>query len=161
MRQQLRVAVVITRFIAGAGGVALRGALALDPQRYAITVMSADEGPLLAQARGSGPERGPSPPHESRDPTLEDRWALTRSRSSSLAATSTSFTRTARKPALWGAWRLTVWAFQQWSIPSTDSPSTTFNRHPAAVCTSRRSAAWVVSPKFVAVGAAVAAQASA
>jgi glycosyltransferase involved in cell wall biosynthesis len=76
MRQQLRVAVVITRFIAGAGGVALRGALAVDPQRYAITVMSADEGPLLAQAEEAGLSvvrlRHMNP--EIR--LLEDRWAL-------------------------------------------------------------------------------------
>lgn len=49
-----RVAIVITRFIAGAGGVALRGALALDPQQYSVTIFSAVGGPLLAEAEKAG-----------------------------------------------------------------------------------------------------------
>ncbi|HXL78564.1 MAG TPA: glycosyltransferase [Candidatus Eisenbacteria bacterium] len=49
-----RVAVVITRFIAGAGGVALRGALALDPTRYSVTILAAAGGPLLAEAEKAG-----------------------------------------------------------------------------------------------------------
>lgn len=49
-----RIAVVITRFIAGAGGVALRGALALDPARYSVAVFSSPGGPLLAQAEKAG-----------------------------------------------------------------------------------------------------------
>jgi glycosyltransferase involved in cell wall biosynthesis len=49
-----RVAVVVTRFIAGAGGVALRGALALDPNQYSVTVFSAPEGSLLAEAEKAG-----------------------------------------------------------------------------------------------------------
>jgi glycosyltransferase involved in cell wall biosynthesis len=49
-----RIAVVITRFIAGAGGVALRGALALDPAKYSVTVFSSPGGPLLAQAEKAG-----------------------------------------------------------------------------------------------------------
>jgi glycosyltransferase involved in cell wall biosynthesis len=49
-----RVAQVITRFIAGAGGVALRGALALDPDRYSVTILSAPGGPLLAEAEKAG-----------------------------------------------------------------------------------------------------------
>ena len=35
-----RVAVVATRFEAGAGGVALRGALALDASRFAVTILA-------------------------------------------------------------------------------------------------------------------------
>jgi glycosyltransferase involved in cell wall biosynthesis len=50
------VAVVVTRCIAGAGGVALRGALALDPARFRVTLMSADGGPLLGQAEQAGLE---------------------------------------------------------------------------------------------------------
>jgi hypothetical protein len=50
----LRVAQVITRFIAGAGGVALRGAMALDPDVYSVTILSAPEGPLLAEAERAG-----------------------------------------------------------------------------------------------------------
>jgi glycosyltransferase involved in cell wall biosynthesis len=49
-----RVAQVITRFIAGAGGVALRGAMALDPDRYSVAILSADGGPLLAEAEKAG-----------------------------------------------------------------------------------------------------------
>jgi glycosyltransferase involved in cell wall biosynthesis len=45
---------VVTRFIAGAGGVALRGAMALDPNRYAVTILSAAGGPLLAEAEKAG-----------------------------------------------------------------------------------------------------------
>lgn len=52
----VRLAVVITRFIAGAGGVALRGALALDPNRYRVTVLAADGGPLLGEAERAGLE---------------------------------------------------------------------------------------------------------
>jgi glycosyltransferase involved in cell wall biosynthesis len=36
------VAVVVTRLQAGAGGVALRGALAVDPMRYQVTIMAGD-----------------------------------------------------------------------------------------------------------------------
>jgi glycosyltransferase involved in cell wall biosynthesis len=46
--------VVVTRFIAGAGGVALRGALALDPEKYSVTILSAPGGPLLAEAEKAG-----------------------------------------------------------------------------------------------------------
>ena len=45
---------MITRFIAGAGGVALRGALALDPTRYSVTILAAAGGPLLAEAEKAG-----------------------------------------------------------------------------------------------------------
>jgi glycosyltransferase involved in cell wall biosynthesis len=45
---------VVTRFIAGAGGVALRGAMALDPNRYSVTILSAPGGPLLAEAEKAG-----------------------------------------------------------------------------------------------------------
>ncbi|MFI4972713.1 MAG: hypothetical protein ACHP7H_08535, partial [Hyphomicrobiales bacterium] len=50
----VRVAQVITRFIAGAGGVALRGALALDPNVFSVTILSAPGGPLLAEAESAG-----------------------------------------------------------------------------------------------------------
>lgn len=45
---------VVTRFIAGAGGVALRGALALDPNEYSVTIFSAPGGSLLAEAEQAG-----------------------------------------------------------------------------------------------------------
>jgi glycosyltransferase involved in cell wall biosynthesis len=50
----VRVAQVITRFIAGAGGVALRGALALDPHTYSVTFLTAPGGPLIAEAEAAG-----------------------------------------------------------------------------------------------------------
>ena len=40
MSQRLRVATIVTRLTAGAGGVALRGALALDPTRYEVTMVA-------------------------------------------------------------------------------------------------------------------------
>jgi glycosyltransferase involved in cell wall biosynthesis len=50
---QLSVAVIVTRLQAGAGGVALRGALALDPLRYAVTIIAGDTGGS-ADSDGSG-----------------------------------------------------------------------------------------------------------
>jgi glycosyltransferase involved in cell wall biosynthesis len=47
------VAVVVTRLQAGAGGVALRGALALDPERYEATII-AGETDGAADSDGSG-----------------------------------------------------------------------------------------------------------
>jgi len=48
------VAQVVTRFTAGAGGIALRGAVALDPERYHTTILAAEGGSLLAEAEGAG-----------------------------------------------------------------------------------------------------------
>jgi glycosyltransferase involved in cell wall biosynthesis len=50
---RLPVAVVVTRLQAGAGGVALRGALALDPLRYEVTIIAGDSGGG-ADSDGSG-----------------------------------------------------------------------------------------------------------
>jgi glycosyltransferase involved in cell wall biosynthesis len=50
---RLSVAVVVTRLQAGAGGVALRGALALDPLRYTATIIAGDCG-AGADSDGSG-----------------------------------------------------------------------------------------------------------
>jgi glycosyltransferase involved in cell wall biosynthesis len=50
----VRVAQVVTRFIAGAGGVALRGALALDQGCFEVTVLASDGGQLLAEAERAG-----------------------------------------------------------------------------------------------------------
>ena len=47
------MAVVVTRLQAGAGGVALRGALALDPDRYQVTIIAGDTDGI-ADADGSG-----------------------------------------------------------------------------------------------------------
>jgi glycosyltransferase involved in cell wall biosynthesis len=51
---RLRIATVITRMTAGAGGVALRGALALDPDRYETTVIAGATGLTGARAGGDG-----------------------------------------------------------------------------------------------------------
>ena len=50
---RVSVAVVVTRLQAGAGGVALRGAQALDPLRYEITIIAGDSGGG-ADSDGSG-----------------------------------------------------------------------------------------------------------
>jgi glycosyltransferase involved in cell wall biosynthesis len=50
------VAVVITRLEGGAGILALRGAAALDPARFAVTIIAGSGGPLLGQARATGLE---------------------------------------------------------------------------------------------------------
>jgi glycosyltransferase involved in cell wall biosynthesis len=63
---RVRVATVITRMAGGAGGVALRGALALDPDAYDITIIAGAsgeaEGDLLdaAEAAGLGVVRLPA-----------------------------------------------------------------------------------------------------
>ena len=51
---RIRVALVVTRFIAGAGGVAFRGALALDPDRFETTVLTAQHGSLVDDAAKAG-----------------------------------------------------------------------------------------------------------
>jgi glycosyltransferase involved in cell wall biosynthesis len=51
---RIEVAQVVTRFIAGAGGVALRGAASLDPDAYHVTIVTGEGGPLLDEARDLG-----------------------------------------------------------------------------------------------------------
>jgi len=51
---RVEVAQVVTRFIAGAGGVALRGALHLDTDRYRTTIVTGEGGPLADRAREAG-----------------------------------------------------------------------------------------------------------
>jgi glycosyltransferase involved in cell wall biosynthesis len=54
MEDRIRVAQVVTRFVAGAGGVALRGAEALDPTRYDVAIVAAPGGGLLVDAEHDG-----------------------------------------------------------------------------------------------------------
>jgi glycosyltransferase involved in cell wall biosynthesis len=54
MTDRIEVATVVTRMIAGAGGVALRGARALDPERYHVTFVTGEGGPLTAIAEQAG-----------------------------------------------------------------------------------------------------------
>jgi glycosyltransferase involved in cell wall biosynthesis len=51
---RIEVAQIVTRFIAGAGGVALRGALCLDPDRYRVTIITGQGGPLTDRAEAAG-----------------------------------------------------------------------------------------------------------
>ena len=50
----VNVATIVTRCIAGAGGVAVRGAVSIDPQRYSGTLVTGSGGPLLDEARAHG-----------------------------------------------------------------------------------------------------------
>jgi glycosyltransferase involved in cell wall biosynthesis len=50
----LRVAQVVTKLTAGAGGITLRGAAALDPSRYRTTIFTAEGGSLISAAEASG-----------------------------------------------------------------------------------------------------------
>jgi glycosyltransferase involved in cell wall biosynthesis len=50
----LRVAQVVTKLTAGAGGITLRGAAALDPSRYRTTIFTAEGGSLIGAAKASG-----------------------------------------------------------------------------------------------------------
>jgi glycosyltransferase involved in cell wall biosynthesis len=54
MNGRVRVAQVVTRFMAGAGGVALRGAQALDPDRYEIVFIVGSGDRLVQEARAAG-----------------------------------------------------------------------------------------------------------
>jgi glycosyltransferase involved in cell wall biosynthesis len=65
--RRLKVATVITRMAAGAGGVALRGALSLDPDRYAITMIAGSTSVTGARASSadtvlSGPDAAKEAP---------------------------------------------------------------------------------------------------
>lgn len=75
MTSRLRVAQVITRFTAGAGGVALRGALALDPGRFEI-VFATGSGGLTEAARAAGFEVIELPRLRSEIAPADDRRAL-------------------------------------------------------------------------------------
>ncbi|MDX6248202.1 MAG: hypothetical protein QOF10_1562, partial [Kribbellaceae bacterium] len=54
--QRIEVAQIVTRFIAGAGGVALRGVLPLDRDRYRVTIITGQGGPLTERAEAAGME---------------------------------------------------------------------------------------------------------
>jgi glycosyltransferase involved in cell wall biosynthesis len=53
---RIRIAVAVTKLTAGAGGVALRGALALDPDLFDPSILAADGGSLFPQAERTGLE---------------------------------------------------------------------------------------------------------
>ena len=56
MTSPTRVAQVITKFVAGAGGITLRGSLALDPDRFRVTILSPRGGPFTDKAEEAGLE---------------------------------------------------------------------------------------------------------
>ena len=77
MSSRLRVAQVVTRFMAGAGGVALRGALALDPEQYEIAFITGEgDEDLMAKARAAGHEVVLLPHLRSEIAPRDDRRAL-------------------------------------------------------------------------------------
>jgi glycosyltransferase involved in cell wall biosynthesis len=77
MTSRLRVAQIVTRFMAGAGGVALRGALALDPEQYEIVFITGEgDEELVAKARAAGHEVVLLPRLRSEIAPLDDRRAL-------------------------------------------------------------------------------------
>jgi glycosyltransferase involved in cell wall biosynthesis len=76
MTGRLRVAQVVTRFMAGAGGVALRGALALDPGQYEIVFITGEGDDLIAKARAAGHEVVLLPHLRSEIAPRDDRRAL-------------------------------------------------------------------------------------
>jgi glycosyltransferase involved in cell wall biosynthesis len=53
-RERVRLAQVVTKLSAGAGVITLRGSLALDPDRYDVTILAAEGGLLTEEARRSG-----------------------------------------------------------------------------------------------------------
>jgi glycosyltransferase involved in cell wall biosynthesis len=75
MTKRLRVAQVITRFTAGAGGVALRGVLALDPDRFEVVFVTGS-GSLTEQARAAGFEVVVVPRLRSEIAPFDERRAL-------------------------------------------------------------------------------------
>jgi glycosyltransferase involved in cell wall biosynthesis len=52
----LKVAQIVTKLTAGAGGITLRGAAALDPREYRTTILTAGESSLIAPAEAAGLE---------------------------------------------------------------------------------------------------------
>jgi glycosyltransferase involved in cell wall biosynthesis len=76
MTGRIRVAEVVTRFMAGAGGVALRGVLALDPEDYEIVFFTGEGDDLIAKARQAGHEVVLLPHLRSEIAPLDDRRTL-------------------------------------------------------------------------------------
>ena len=54
--RRLRVAHVVTKLLAGAGGITLRGAIGLDPDRYETSILAAEGGSLIGRAEEEGLE---------------------------------------------------------------------------------------------------------
>jgi glycosyltransferase involved in cell wall biosynthesis len=54
--RKVRIAQVVTKLAAGAGGITLRGALALDPERFDTTIFTGEGGVLADRAESGGLE---------------------------------------------------------------------------------------------------------
>lgn len=76
MTSRVRVAQVVTKFTAGAGGVALRGALALDPDQYEIVFFTGEGDRLVTKAREAGCEVVLMPHLPSEIAPADDRRAI-------------------------------------------------------------------------------------
>jgi glycosyltransferase involved in cell wall biosynthesis len=50
----IRIAQIVTTLTAGAGGITLRGALGLDPERYATTIIAGESGRMMERAEEAG-----------------------------------------------------------------------------------------------------------
>ena len=157
---RLRVAQVITRFMAGAGGVALSGALALDPEHYEVVFIAGEgDDDLVAKARDGRPrgraDAAPAqrdrprgrPPGPRRPPGLPARASM-------------SSIRTAPRRARSAAWPRTGWRSAGSCTPSTASRSISSSPGRAGRPTSRSSGRLGrYTDVFLAVGPAVAAEA--
>src|SRR5438046_1213140 len=53
-RRPVRIAHVNANFAGGSGGIMLREALAVDPDRHTTTILAPGDGPLFAQAERHG-----------------------------------------------------------------------------------------------------------
>lgn len=76
MTRRLQVAQVITRLMAGAGAVALRGVMALEPDRYDVVFVTGEGDTLVEQARAAGFEVVLLPRLRSEIAPADDRRAL-------------------------------------------------------------------------------------
>ena len=52
--RRVRVAQIVTTLTAGAGGITLRGALGLDPERFATTILAGESGRMAERAEQAG-----------------------------------------------------------------------------------------------------------
>ncbi len=155
-----RVAVVVTRFMAGAGGVALRGALALPGDDWEITFITGGGDRTIAEARAAGFEvvlhdhlrADLSARHDGRA-LLELGAFLRRHRFDVVHTHSSKAGALGRVAARWAGVDRVVHTFHGFPFHQFQSPL----RRGAYISAERRLAA--ITDSFLAVGPAVAAEA--